>query len=148
MSVRQVQGETRFSRPIIKIEVWFLRASLLMDVVILGFFCRRATLQFQISVCLFETFTGNLIFSALNQYLQIILLEKIPLILKCIWHITYCIRWSLRQIFRSLTCSVDWTNKKRLQEHLHNVIGQKRYTIVGFQCHLQYITHRLVSDIS
>ncbi len=35
LSVRQVWGETRFSRPLIKIEVRFLRASLLMDVVIL-----------------------------------------------------------------------------------------------------------------
>ena len=35
LSVHQVLGETWFSGPLIKIEVWFLRALLLLDVVIL-----------------------------------------------------------------------------------------------------------------
>ena len=38
LAVRQGLGETWFSQPLIKIEVWFLWASLLIDVVILVFF--------------------------------------------------------------------------------------------------------------
>ncbi len=35
LSDRQVYGETWLSRPLIKMEVWFLRASLLVDVVVI-----------------------------------------------------------------------------------------------------------------
>ncbi len=44
LSVRQVFGETWFSRSLIKIEVWFVRASLLMDVGILVVFFKKRTI--------------------------------------------------------------------------------------------------------